>query len=364
MLTRHRHDLATQQLSGSQRHTLAFLVRHWLLSVVISLVVAGAFTWVYGLAQSELPPEPGEFSAPQVEPAPLPTPPESTPEPVTQQEPEEEPDRPVLASGDEITISLEDLRESEFIPKDARPVRILGIGSFVLVISSGNTVQVDEDDLVPLPPTIERYDVDPRSNILALTFDDGPHPIYTPMVLDVLKEHKARATFFVVGELAEKYPDVVNRILEEGHEIANHGYTHRVDHSTTYPDLVIDTLKTRDIIKQICGHTTKWYRPNNMLITPVLLHAMEMSGHTMVLWTIDTKDWAAESAEEIVENAFRPGIQPGHVMLFHDGGGNRQRTAEALGPILTRLASMGYKSVTLSELVDDAQNRMPGESYR
>ncbi|MCX4683408.1 polysaccharide deacetylase family protein [Kitasatospora purpeofusca] len=188
--------------------------------------------------------------------------------------------------------------------------------------------------------------------LVALTFDDGPHPEYTPQVLDVLARYDAPAAFFCIGLHALAHPAVVRRIAAEGHILGNHSWSHAY-----LPDLGPIGLRaqlgfTADALAHACGGTrpSRWLRPPYGGRSPELLTAVAGSGLTTALWDVDAKDWSRPGAEVVAERVLS-GVGPGSVVLMHDGGGDRSQTVAALPEVITGLRRRGYRIVGLDELL-------------
>lgn len=194
------------------------------------------------------------------------------------------------------------------------------------------------------------WDIKTEEKIVALTFDDGPHPKYTKEVLDLLNKYDAKATFFVVGEHAEKNADIIFRMHEDGHELANHTYTHPFNGKV--PQLMKEIKQTNDVIFSITGYAPVLFRPVEGQYTDALIDAVTKEGFKVVMWSWhqDTLDWKNPGVKKIVNNVLK-GTRQGDVILFHDGGGNRQQTVQALAEILPQLQKEGYEFVTISELL-------------
>lgn len=185
---------------------------------------------------------------------------------------------------------------------------------------------------------------------IALTFDDGPHPRYTPEILDILDEYNIRATFFIIGVNAKYYPETLQLISERGHEIANHTYTHpHVSHIDT-SDLEREVEDCETEILSIVDERTKLFRPPEGLIDESLLSAMNKLDYKVVLWNIDTRDWAHTPPEKISQHVIG-NISDGDIILMHDYIGKNSPTPEALRLFLPILIEKGYKFVTISELI-------------
>lgn len=200
------------------------------------------------------------------------------------------------------------------------------------------------------------WDIKTSEKVIALTFDDGPHPKYTSEVLDILGQYDAKGTFFLVGELANENPDVVFRMYEEGHELANHTYTHPFN--ATVPELLEEIKKTNETIFSITGYEPVLFRPVEGQYTEELIDAVTKEGYKVIIWHLDTEDWTDPGVDKIVKIILE-GIYPGNVILFHDGGGRREQTVEALVEIMPLLKKEGYKFITISELLKEKEKNKP-----
>ena len=203
------------------------------------------------------------------------------------------------------------------------------------------------------------WEIKTEDKIIALTFDDGPHSTYTPQILDLLSLYDAKATFFVIGERAEKYPEILFRELEEGHEIANHTYTHPFRISPEQLKKELD--KTNKLIYDITGINSALYRPVGGSYNEQIINTAVEGGYKVIMWSWhqDTKDWKMPGTKNII-NTVLNGTTPGNIILFHDAGGDRSQTVEALKVILPELKKQGYKFVTVSELM----NQNPVEVHK
>lgn len=196
------------------------------------------------------------------------------------------------------------------------------------------------------------WDIKTKEKIIALTFDDGPHPKYTPEILDVLLKYDAKATFFVVGENAEKNPEIVYRTYEEGHELANHTYTHPL--KATIPRILKEIKKTNETIFSITGYSPMLFRPVEGQYSDALIKSIANERYKVIMWSwhLDTFDWKNPGVNKIVDIVLT-GVEPGNVILFHDGGGNREQTVKALEEIIKELKKKGYRFLTISELLEE-----------
>ncbi len=184
-----------------------------------------------------------------------------------------------------------------------------------------------------------------QEKVIALTFDDGPDPIDTPAVLNILKEKNVRATFFVLGKAAHDNPDLLKRLVIEGHEIGNHSFNHDYQQRR----LVEEIIKTDQEVFATTGAHTYFYRPPGGFVSKIQLETVKNNGHIVALWSVDSKDWRNPGVKQIVDNVIKNAF-PGAIILMHDGGYQRIQTVKALGPIIDALRDHGYRLATLSEL--------------
>lgn len=185
---------------------------------------------------------------------------------------------------------------------------------------------------------------------IALTFDDGPHPIYTGKILDILEKYNARATFFVVGQNVENYEEAFERLARSDCEIGNHTYSHRNVGNMSEEALLAEIEATERAIESRCDRHTFLLRPPEGSFGDVVRRVSLVRGYDIVLWSIDTLDWAHTSADKMVEKVISS-VSCGDIILMHDYTSGRAHTVEALEMIIPRLIEMGYELVTVSELI-------------
>ncbi len=185
---------------------------------------------------------------------------------------------------------------------------------------------------------------------IAITFDDGPHPKKTAEILDLLAEYSARATFFVVGENAKYYPDLIMREAAEGHEIGNHTYHHRAMRKCREGEGKCEITAASDMIKSITGKSPVLFRPPEGSYSSSTVELARACGCDVVLWNVDTRDWALSKTDEIVANV-KKNVRDGSIILFHDFTRDGAHTLDALKILLPYLISEGYEFVTVSELI-------------
>jgi peptidoglycan-N-acetylglucosamine deacetylase len=189
------------------------------------------------------------------------------------------------------------------------------------------------------------YMVKTQEKVVALTFDDGPDPLYTGYVLDVLKAKNIKATFFILGVNAKNNPELLKRIGNEGHEIGNHGYSH----SYTSSQFIRELERTDEVVFQVLQQHTQFYRPPGGIVSKSVIEEVKERGHILTLWSIDSKDWRNPGSAAIVQNVLKSSF-PGGIILLHDGGEKREQTVQALSKIIDQLIQQGYRFVTLSQL--------------
>ncbi len=184
--------------------------------------------------------------------------------------------------------------------------------------------------------------------VIALTFDDGPDPRYTPALLAVLRRYDAHATFFVCGEAAERYPALVRRTAAAGHEVGSHGYRH-VDLLRLGPAGLRRELAAGQAALARCGVHATLLRPPYGFRSPLVCAAARRQGLQVVGWDAAGHDWPSPSPRAIADSVLGD-LAPGQVVLLHDGRGDHRHTVAALDLILAELRRRGYRSVTLTEL--------------
>ncbi len=182
---------------------------------------------------------------------------------------------------------------------------------------------------------------------VALTFDDGPDLVFTPLILDKLKNYGVKATFFLLGENVEKYPEVVKRIAVEGHVIGNHTYNHPNLTEVSDEEYQSQLQRTDKLIQQLVGYSPKFFRPSYGAIKENQVKWATEQGMMVIQWSIDTLDWQGLRAEEITDTVMA-NVLPGSIILQHSGpGGKLQGSVDALDRIIPQLQSKEARFVTL-----------------
>lgn len=186
----------------------------------------------------------------------------------------------------------------------------------------------------------------PGSRSIALTFDDGPDPAHTPAVLDRLRAHGARATFFVVGHRAEAHPALLSRIAEEGHEIGHHSWAHAPPQETSALSLLSEARRTSELVERVAGKRPSLFRPPHGKLTPAKLLGLWGLGQTVVLWNRDPKDFARGAVAPIRRWFEEEPLAGGDILLLHDV---HAHVAPALEALFERAARLGLGFATPAE---------------
>nr|WP_295678005.1 polysaccharide deacetylase family protein [uncultured Lachnoclostridium sp.] len=187
--------------------------------------------------------------------------------------------------------------------------------------------------------------IDPDKPMIALTFDDGPHDIYTVRILDALKKYGGKATFFVLGQRVDNHSKVLNRMIKEGSEIGNHSYSHPLLTTSTVEKIKREIAKTQEAIIRCTGYTPKLVRPTYGAVNQTVRSAIH---YPMIEWSVDTEDWKSRNVDMIVKEAMK-GAKDGAIILMHDV---YPTTATAAEKVIQKLTKEGYQLVTISELFE------------
>lgn len=192
-----------------------------------------------------------------------------------------------------------------------------------------------------------------KESSIALTFDDGPDDRFTPQILDMLKAYGVKATFFVLGKKAEAHPDVIRRMVKEGHLVGNHSYRHPLFTKLTVDEFAKEVEQTEDVLNRIIGIRPKLLRPPYGEINEEQLQWAKNSGYMIVNWNVDSLDWKSLSEQQVSGNILGH-TKAGSIVLQHSAGADSQDlsgTVKALPGIIAKLRGQGYNLVTVSELL-------------
>lgn len=180
---------------------------------------------------------------------------------------------------------------------------------------------------------------------VALTIDDGPHPEWTPQMLDLLDRHQVRATFFLIGARVRERPELVRRILSAGHAIGNHSMSHPQPFAAlSRQRMRVEIAQTQDEIEAAAGLRPTLFRAPGGNWSGEVLRTAAGFGLTPVDWTVNPSDWRRPGVSRITRSLSR--ARAGQVLLCHDGGGDRSQTVAALETVLPRLLDRGLRFVT------------------
>ena len=192
---------------------------------------------------------------------------------------------------------------------------------------------------------------------VALTFDDGPDPYFTPAILEKLAQYGIKATFFLLGENAEKYPEMARQIVTEGHVVANHTYSHPKSSGISLEAFKHEIGSSDELLNILAGYRPRFFRPPYGDINEEQLAWLTSQGFVTVQWSVDTDDWRGLSGEEIATKV-QGGVYPGSIVLQHNAEGvPLQGTIEALDLFIPQLQAKGVKFVTLPEMFGVSRER-------
>jgi peptidoglycan/xylan/chitin deacetylase (PgdA/CDA1 family) len=211
---------------------------------------------------------------------------------------------------------------------------------------------IGEADLERLYPNIVLRQRKGSEKFVALTFDDGPDNTFTPAVLDVLKAKQVRATFFLIGNRVEEYPDIAKRIIDEGHVIGNHTYSHPNTGRPMGEQLRKEIEQMEATLARFNVAPSYLFRPPyGALSAPAALEIANF-GYRLALWSVDSLDWRGLSKEEVVKNIMTQ-MGPGRVILQHSAGGpgeDLSGSVLALSEVIDTLKQQGYSFMTINEM--------------
>ena len=226
-------------------------------------------------------------------------------------------------------------------------------------------------DELPTSYVVQRYGWHP--GWVALTFDDGPDGRWTPKILDILKQKKAPATFFVIGKNMSREPGLVAREVREGHDVGNHTWTHPNIGETPIAQTVVELNSTQRLFETITGRSMRLFRPpyfgdaepsTPREVAPLL--SAQQQGYLTVGLRIDPDDWKKPDPQHIIDTTIarlQDTNRPGQIVLLHDSGGDRSRTVEALPELIDQIRAHGYKLVSVAQLAGMTDNQaMPPTS--
>jgi peptidoglycan/xylan/chitin deacetylase (PgdA/CDA1 family) len=192
------------------------------------------------------------------------------------------------------------------------------------------------------------HDIRPHApkNAIALTIDDGPQPEWTPRVLDLLAKYEVKATFCLIGEQVRDNYKLVQLMVEAGHEVANHTWTHPINiKRLSTKRLNTEITKTRQVLVEVTGKTPRLFRSPGGAWSPAIFKAVAHHGMYPIDWAVDPRDWSRPGVRHVTRELLRG--KAGSILLCHDGGGDRSQTLKSLKTVLPRLKSRGLEFITL-----------------
>lgn len=201
----------------------------------------------------------------------------------------------------------------------------------------------------PAPRAASQYNsAHTARRVIALTFDDGPHPDLTPKLLDILRQNGVRATFFVVGRNVKAYPEIARRIVAEGHEIANHSWSHPALPKLGAAGLRHEIENTNAVIESVTGRRPTNMRPPYGALNPrVRDYLTKGQNMNIILWSVDPLDWKRPGAQVVTQRLVE-GATPGGILLAHD---IHPGTVEAMPDVIAQLKAKGYGFATVGQLL-------------
>ena len=229
-----------------------------------------------------------------------------------------------------------------------------GVGKTVDVTTSiANSLPMNFD--VPTSfqaKTIKDASVPTNEKVIALTFDDGPWPETTEKVLAALKQENVKATFYMVGQPLQSFPELGKKVLADGHAIANHTLHHWYKQMS--PLVAQREIEdTQKIIREILNVETAYFRPPGGVLTNGLVAYAQKQGQSVNMWSVDSNDsHPKRPSPEAMLKTILAQATPGGIVLMHDGGGSHNNTALAVPQIITKLREQGYRFVTMPELLE------------
>lgn len=215
-------------------------------------------------------------------------------------------------------------------------------------------VKVETPPVVTTQENIVLVKKQDPGKVVALSFDDGPDSKWTPLVLDILKKYDIKATFFMVGPQTEKFPEVIQRMKEEGHDLANHTWSHPNLTKLTPEKIKEEIELTSDSIEKASGVRSTLCRAPYGAVNDTVKEAAQEAGCVMVGWSVDTRDWAGESVSMMMEHV-KNQVHPGAIVLEHSFGGkngNLRNTIDLLPVMIEYLKEQGYTFVKVSDLYE------------
>ena len=189
-----------------------------------------------------------------------------------------------------------------------------------------------------------------KDRVVAFTFDDGPDTEYTPRILDILNQYQVKATFMCCGQQIDSNLQIFKRMVREGHEIANHTWSHPKLTKISSSKVRREIEKTSSIIEQIIGQKPRFFRPPYGNMNKKVMKQCKALGYKVILWDVDSRDWTGIMGSQVAANILS-GVKKGSIILQHNAGSPLSGTVDALPYIIEKLSKKGYRFLTVSELL-------------
>lgn len=209
------------------------------------------------------------------------------------------------------------------------------------------------EDLASLYPKLFFREGSAKTKKVALTFDDGPDSVYTEQIMDILKEHNIKATFFLIGKRAQLFPDVVKRMVSEGHIVGNHSMTHANIAKLNKQQVIKEILDAEKVLKDLAGYRPALFRSPYGSIKADQVKDVGAYDYKVIAWNVDSLDWKSLSAEQVKYNILE-NAKEGSIILQHSSGSAEEDltgSVAALPEVIRILKNDGYKFVTIPELL-------------
>ena len=243
-----------------------------------------------------------------------------------------------------------------------RPLRALALACALLAALATARLARANGGGAPAPNDSVReqviWRVPTTSPMVALTFDDGPDPLYTAQVLRQLAAHRAVGTFFVLGQQVERYPGLVRAEVAEGSEVCNHGWSHQMLRGRPSTAVADNVTRTQSVLQRTGAPPCNLFRFPYFASDQTARDTVARLGYRMIGASLDTEDWRRPKARRMAD-AVLSRVRPGDIILFHDAGGPRPQTVQAVGMVLDGLRQHGLRAVTVNQLLKTVDHGRP-----
>jgi peptidoglycan/xylan/chitin deacetylase (PgdA/CDA1 family) len=230
------------------------------------------------------------------------------------------------------------------------------LGALVLAILAYHTGSVVTAEANRPAPLVTSVPISEKA--VALTFDDGPTPKWTPKILELLKAEGVRATFFVIGQQAVKYPHLIAEEVESGMEIGNHGFDHVILRGKTPATIAQEVNAAAEAIEAAGAPAPRLYRLPAGVHDKTALTVLGELGYTVIGWSVDPRDWRHRYTADQMLKLVEKQVGPGRIIIFHDGTNGSQATVDAVRLVITTLRREGYRFVTVGQLLSLVKGRL------